>query len=63
MGVTVLVFAVELQEVRTKCIFSDFWERTGASFEMACMWKEEESFKKIRFYRIYIEISHWETMW
>ena len=28
MGVTVLVFAVELQKVRTKCIFSDFWERT-----------------------------------
>ena len=26
MGVTVLVFAVELQKVRTKCIFSDFWE-------------------------------------
>ena len=29
MGVTVLVFAVELQKVRTKCIFSDFWERMG----------------------------------
>ena len=24
MGVTVLVFAVELQKVRTKCIFSHF---------------------------------------
>ena len=64
IGVTVLVFAIELQEVRTKCIFSDFWERTWASFEMARMWKEEESTKKkIRFYRIYTEISHWETMW
>ena len=43
MGVTVLVFAVELQKVRTKCIFSDFWERTGASFNIECMWKGEES--------------------
>ena len=48
-GVTVLVFAAELQKVRTKCIFSDFWERTGASFKMACMWKGKESNKKIRF--------------
>ena len=52
MGVTELVFPVELQKVRTKCIFSDFWERTGATFKMACMWKGEESNKKIRFYRI-----------
>ena len=57
MGVTVLVFAVELQKVRTKCIFSDFWERTGASFKIECMWKGEESIKKSFFYRIYIEIS------
>ena len=27
MGVTVLVFAVELQKVRTKCIFSLIFER------------------------------------
>ena len=27
MGITVLVFAVELQKVRTKSIFFDFWER------------------------------------
>ena len=46
MGVTVLVFAVEMQKVRTKRIFSDFWERTGASFEIECMWKGEESIKK-----------------
>ena len=58
MGFTVLVFAVELQKVHTKSIFSDFWERTGASFEIECMWNGEESIKKIRFYRIYIEISH-----
>ena len=58
MGVTVLVFAVELQKVRTKCIFSDFWERTGVSFKIECMWKGEESIKKIRFHRIYNEISH-----
>ena len=46
MVVTVLVFAVELQKVRTKCIFSDFLERTGASFKIECTWKEEESIKK-----------------
>ena len=44
MGVTVLVFVVELQKVRT---------RTGASFKMGCMRKGEESIKKICFYRIY----------
>ena len=37
MGVTVLVFAVELQKVRTKSIFFDLWERTGARFKMACV--------------------------
>ena len=37
MGVTVLVFAVELQKVRTKSIFFDFRERTGARFKMACV--------------------------
>ena len=58
MGVTVLVFAVELQKVPTICIFSDFWERTGASFKIESMWKGEESIKKIRFYSIYIKISH-----
>ena len=57
MGVTVLIFVVELQKVRTKCIFSHFWERTGTSFKMACMWKGKESIKKICFYRIYIEID------
>ena len=46
MGVTLLVFAVELQKVSNKCIFSDFWERTGASFKIECTWKEEESIKK-----------------
>ena len=37
MGVTVLDFAVERQKVRTKC------EKTGASFKIECMWKEQES--------------------
>ena len=46
MGVTVLVFAVELQKVRTKCIFFDFWERTGASFKIECIRKGAESIKK-----------------
>ena len=31
MGVTVLVFAVELQKVRTKRIFFDFWGRKNAN--------------------------------
>ena len=46
MGVTVLVFAVELQKVRTKCIFLDFWDWTGASFKIECLRKWEESIKK-----------------
>ena len=46
MGVTELVFAVELQKVSTKCIFFDFWERTGESFKIECMRKGEQSFKK-----------------
>ena len=44
-GVTVLIFAAELQKVHTTCIFSDYWERTGTSFQMACMWKGEEGIK------------------
>ena len=28
-----------------------------ASFKMACIWKGEESIKKIHFFRVYIEIS------
>ena len=62
MGFTVLVFAVELQKVRTKSIFSDFWERTGASLKIECMWNREESIKKsifIEFTRYHIE----DTMW
>ena len=33
MGVTELVVVVELQKVRTKCISSDFWDRTGGEFK------------------------------
>ena len=54
MGVTEFIVVVELQKVRTKCISSDFWDRTGASLKMGCIWKGEESNEKIRFYRIYI---------
>ena len=57
MGVTVLVFAVKLQKVRTKYIFSDFWERTGASFKIECMWKGEESIKKSVFQNLHRDIS------
>ena len=33
MGVTVLVFAVELQKVRTKCIFLDFLKEDWGEFQ------------------------------
>ena len=33
MGVTVLVFAVELQKVRTKCFFSDFEREEWGEFQ------------------------------
>ena len=56
MGFTVLLFAAELQEVRTTRIFSDFWERTGASFRRHVCGRGKKVLK-IRFYRIYIEIS------
>ena len=56
MRITVFVFAVELRKVGTKCTSTDFWERTGASFKMACMWKGDDSIEKIRFLRIHIEI-------
>ena len=58
MGVTVLVFAVELQKVHTKCIFSDFWERTGASFKTECTWKGEESIKNSVFFLEFTSIYH-----
>ena len=54
MGVTEFIVVVELQKVRTKCISSDFWDRTGASLKMGCIRKGEESNEKIRFYRIYL---------
>ena len=46
MGVTVPVFAVEMQKVRTKCTFLDFGEKTGASFKIECMRKGKESIQK-----------------
>ena len=49
MGVTLLVFAVELQKVRTKFIFLDFWEKTGGSFKIECIRKGKESIKKFVF--------------
>ena len=44
MGVTILVFAVELQKCAPDAC-SPIFERTGASFKMECMWKEEGSIK------------------
>ena len=54
MRVTVFVFAVELQKVGNKCTSTDFWERTGASFKMAYMWKGEDSIEK----NLFFENSH-----
>jgi len=45
MGVTLLVFAVELQKVRTKRIFSDFRERNGERFKMASTRGEDSSYE------------------
>ena len=44
-----LVFAVELQIVRTTCISCDFLGRIGASFKAACTWKVQESIEKFVF--------------
>ena len=59
MGVAVLVFAVELQKVRTKCISSDDLKEDWWEFQngMYGGWKRGRKHWKIRFYRIYIEIS------
>ena len=43
MGVTILIFVVELQEESTKCIFSDFWEKTG----QVSKWRVCERGKKV----------------
>ena len=63
MEFTVLVFAVELQKVRTKCIFSYFWERTRASFKIECLWKGEESIKKSVFTEFKSRYNTLGTMW
>ena len=63
MGVTILVFVVELEKVHTKRIFSDFWERTGASFKIECMWKGEESIKKSFFQNFLSRYHIYDTMW
>ena len=36
---------LKMQKVRTTCIISDYWERTGAGFKKACTWKGEEGIK------------------
>ena len=60
MGVTVLVFAIELQEVRTKCIFLRFLREDWGEFQNVMYVKGGRKYLKklIRFYRTYIEISH-----
>ena len=63
MGVTALVFVVELQKVCTKCIFSNIWERTGASFKIECMWKWEESIKKSVFTEFTSRYDIKDRMW
>ena len=56
MGFTVLVFAAELQKVRTKCIFSDFVRGLGRVSKWHVCGRGKKALKK-PFYRIYIEIS------
>ena len=63
MGVTELVVVVELQKVRTKCISSDFWDRTGASFKMGCIRKGEESNEKNPFLQNYVVYHGYDAMW
>ena len=47
MGVTaVLVFAVELQKLPTKYIFSNFLKEDWGEFQNGMYWKGEESVKK-----------------
>ena len=47
MGVTaVLVFAVELQKLPTKYIFSNFLKEDRGEFQNGMYWKGEESVKK-----------------
>ena len=43
MGITVLVLPVELQEVRTKCIFSDFLREDWGEFQNGMYVKGEET--------------------
>ena len=63
MGVTVLVFAVGLQKMCTKCISSEFWERTEASFKTACMRKGEESLQKSVFTEFTSRHHSKDAMW
>ena len=46
MGVTALVIAVELQEVRIKCIFSDFERGLGRVSKCHICEKGKKVFKK-----------------
>ena len=56
MGVTVLVFAVELQKVHTDCISSNSWEDWG-EFQNEIYVEGGTKYWTIFFYRIYINIS------
>ena len=44
MGVTVLVFAAELQKVPTKCIFSDFLREDWGEFQNRMYVKGERKY-------------------
>ena len=57
MGVTVLVFAVELQKVRTMHFLRVLREGWG-EFQNRMYVKGGRKYEKICFYRIYIEMSH-----
>ena len=57
MGVTVLVFAVELQKVRTDCIASNSWEDWGEFQNEIYVEGGRKHWNIFFFYRIYIDIS------
>ena len=66
MGVTVLVFAVELQKVRTTCIFSDFWEEDWGEIQngMNVKGEKKKAFKwKSKWVSTSLTSTRWGSPW
>ena len=58
MGVTVLVFAVELQKVRTKCFFSDFEREEWGEFQNRMYVKGGRKYEKKSVFSAFISRYH-----